>query len=115
MVVNEFPEPFPEELPGLPPDREIKFKIDLLPETAPIVKAPYRMAPSELKELKSQLQKLLDKSYIRLSHSPWGATLLFVQKNDGSIRMCIDYRKINKVTIKKKYLFLRTDDLFYQL
>ena len=90
-VVNEFLEVFSKELPGLPPDREIEFKIDLIPGTAPISKAPYRMAPSELKELKSQLQELLDKGYIRPSHSPWGAPVLFVKKKDGSMRMCIDY------------------------
>ena len=91
-VVNEFPEVFPEELPGLPPDREIEFKIDLIPRTAPISKAPYRMAPSELNELKSQLQELLDKGYIRPSHLQWGAPAPFVKKKDGSMKMCIDYR-----------------------
>ena len=114
-VVNEFPEVFPEELPGLPPDREIEFKIDLIPRTAPISKAPYRMAPSELNELKSQLQELLDKGYIRPSHSPWGAPILFVKKKDGSMRMCINYRELNKVTIKNKYPLPRIDDLFDQL
>ena len=91
LVVNEFPDVFPEDLPGLPPDREIEFVIDLLPGTAPISKAPYRMAPAELKELKVQLQELLDKGFIRPSFSPWGAPVLFVKKKDGTMRLCIDY------------------------
>ena len=114
-IVCEFPEVFPEELPELPPDREIEFVIELAPETAPISKAPYRMAPVELKELKNQLQELLDKGFIRPSHSPWGAPVLFVKKKDGSMRMCIDYRELNKVTIKNKYPLPRIDDLFDQL
>ncbi|KAH9685116.1 hypothetical protein KPL70_013830 [Citrus sinensis] len=114
-VVNEFPEVFPEELPGLPLDREIEFKIILLPGTAPISKASYRMAPSELKKLKSQLQELLEEGYIRPNHSPWGATVLFVKKKDGSLQMCIDYRELNKVTIKNKCPLPCIDDLFDQL
>ncbi|XP_062086510.1 uncharacterized protein LOC133792620 [Humulus lupulus] len=114
-IVCEFPEVFPEDLPGLPPNREIEFIIELAPETNPISKAPYRMAPTELKELKTQLQELLDKGFIRLSYSPWGAPVLFVKKKDGSMRMCIDYRELNKVTIKNKYPLPRIDDLFYQL
>ena len=110
-VVCRFPDVFPEELPGLPPDREI----ELLPGTAPISKAPYRMAPAELKELKQQLQELLDKKFIRPSYSPWGAPVLFVKKKDGSMRMCIDYRELNKVMIKNKYPLSRIDDLFDQL
>ena len=114
-VVREFIEVFPEELPGLPPSREISFKIELLPGTGPISKAPYRMAPAELKELQTQLQELLDKGFIRPSHSPWGAPVLFVKKKDGTFRMCIDYRELNKVTIKNKYPLPRIDDLFDQL
>ena len=114
-VVNEFLDVFPEDLPGLPPDREIEFVIDLLPGTAPISKAPYRMAPSELKELKVQLQELLEKDFIRPSFSPWGAPVLFVKKKDGTLRLCIDYRELNKVTIKNKYPLPRIDDLFDQL
>ena len=90
-VVSEFPEVFPEDLPGVPPEREIDFGIDLLPDTQPISIPPYRMAPTELKELKEQLKDLLDKGFIRPSISPWGAPVLFVKKKDGSLRMCIDY------------------------
>ena len=106
---------FPEELPGLPPDRAISFGIELLPGTAPVSKAPYRMAPAELKELQTQLQELLERGFIRPSHSPWGAPVLFVKKKDGTFRMCIDYRELNKVTIKNKYPLPRIDDLFDQL
>ncbi|KAL5572480.1 hypothetical protein UlMin_022077 [Ulmus minor] len=114
-VVKEFVDVFPEELPGLPPDREVTFEIEVLPGTAPISKAPYRMAPAELKELQTQLQELLEKGFIRPSHSPWGAPVLFVKKKDGTLRMCIDYRGLNKVTIKNKYPLPRIDDLFDQL
>ena len=114
-VVHEFPDVFPEELPGLPPDRELEFAIHLLPGTAPISIPPYRMAPTELKELKAQLQDLVDKGFVRPSVSPWGAPVLFVKKKDGSFRLCIDYRQINKVTIKNKYPLPRIDDLFDQL
>ena len=114
-VIQEFPEVFPDDLPGLPPTREIDFTIELVPGTEPISKAPYRMAPTELKELKTQLQELLDLGFIRPSHSPWGAPVLFVKKKDGSMRMCIDYRELNKVTIKNKYPLPRIDDLFDQL
>ena len=78
-------------------------------------RAPYRMAPTELKELKSQLQELMDKGFIQPSVLPWGAPVLFVKKKDGTLRMCIDYRKINKVTVKNRYPLLRIEDLFYQL
>jgi len=114
-VVCEFSDVFPEELPGLPPDREIEFSIDLLPETRPISKAPYRMAPAELKELKLQLQELLDKGFIKPSISPWGAPVLFVKKKDGTMRLCIDYRQLNRVTIRNQYPLPRIDDLFDQL
>ncbi|NAW44950.1 RNA-directed DNA polymerase [Salmonella sp. gx-f4] len=99
----------------MPPNREIEFAIDLLPGTAPISIAPYRMVPTELKELKAQLQELTDKGFVRPSFSPWGAPVLFVRKKDGTMRMCIDYRQLNKVTIKNKYLLPRIDDLFDQL
>ena len=114
-IVREFVDIFPEELPGLPPVREISFEIELLPGTGPISKAPYRMAPAELKELQIQLQELLDKGFIRPSHSLWGAPVLFVKKKDDTFRMCIDYRELNKVTIKNKYPLPRIDDLFDQL
>ena len=114
-VVNEFQDVFPVELPGLPPDRDVEFTIKLLPETTPISVTPYRMAPTELRELKTQLQELLEKGYIRPSISPWGAPVLFVKKKDGTLRLCIDYRQLNRVTIKNKYPLLRVDDLFDQL
>ncbi|KAL4021646.1 hypothetical protein IC575_020452 [Cucumis melo] len=98
-VVRDYPDVFPEELLGLPPHRE----------------TPYRMALVELKELKVQLQELLDKGFIRPSVSPWGAPVLFVKKKDGSMRLCIDYRELNKVTVKNRYPLPRIDDLFDQL
>ena len=115
LVVCEFPDVFPEEIHGLPPVREIDFTIELVPGTAPISKAPYRMAPAKLKELKVQLQDLLDKGFMRPSVSPWGAPVLFVKKKDGSMRMCIDYRQLNQFTIKNKYPLPRIDELFDQL
>jgi hypothetical protein len=114
-VVKEFPDVFSEDLHGLPPEREVEFTIDLVLGTGPISKAPYRMAPAELKELKEQLQDLLDKGFIRPSASPWGAPVLFVKKKDGSMRLCIDYRELNKVTTRNKYPLPRIDDLFDQL
>ncbi|KAJ3680982.1 hypothetical protein LUZ60_015471 [Juncus effusus] len=114
-VVCEFPGVFPNELPGLPPDRVVEFAIDLAPGTGPISRAPYCMAPVELKELKSQLDELLKLGFIRPSVSPWGAPVLFVKKKDGSMRLCIDYRELNKVTVKNKYPLPRIDDLFDQL
>ena len=114
-VVREFSDVFPDELPGLPPDRDMEFCIDLVPGTEPISKPPYRMAPVELEELKKQLQELLDKGFIRPSVSPWGAPVLFVKKKDGSLRLCIDYRLLNKATIKNKYPLPRIDDLLDQL
>ncbi|KAL0534153.1 hypothetical protein IC582_028437 [Cucumis melo] len=114
-VVREYPDVFPDELPGLPPPREVDFAIELEPGTAPISRAPYRMAPAELKELKVQLQELLDKGFIRPSVAPWGAPVLFVKKKDGSMRLCIDYRELNKVTVKNRYPLPRIDDLFDQL
>jgi hypothetical protein len=103
------------EVIGLTPDREIEFTTDLVPRTQPINKAPYRMAPTELRELKEQLQELLDQGFIRPNVSPWGASILFVKKKDGSMRMCIDYRELNQVTIKNKYHLPRIDYLFNQL
>ncbi|KAL8124891.1 hypothetical protein AgCh_012526 [Apium graveolens] len=114
-IVREFPDIFLEELPGLPPDREIEFSIDLIPRAKPVSKAPYRMAPMEMKDLAKQLQELLDKGVIRPSVSPWGAPVLFVKKKDGSMRLCIDYRELNKLTIKNKYPLPRINDLFNQL
>ncbi|KAF5812920.1 putative nucleotidyltransferase, Ribonuclease H [Helianthus annuus] len=111
-VVREFPDVFPEELPGLPPHRQVEFQIDLAPGAAPIARAPYRLAPGELQELSNQLQELLDRGFIRPSSSPWGAPVLFVKKKDGSFRMCIDYRELNKVTVKNRYPLPRIDDLF---
>ncbi|KAK5830740.1 hypothetical protein PVK06_014535 [Gossypium arboreum] len=99
----------------MPLEREVEFSIDLIPGTTPISIAPYRVAPIELKELKTQLQELVDRGFVRPSHSPWGAPVLFVKKKDGSLRLCIDYRQLNKVTIKNKYPLPRIDDLFDQL
>jgi hypothetical protein len=114
-VVCEYPDVFPDELPGMPPDRDVEFVIELQPSTAPISKRPYRMPPKKLAELKNQLQKLLDKGYIRPSSSPWGCPTLFVKKKDGSLRLCVDYRPLNAVTIKNKYPLPRIDVLFDQL
>ena len=114
-MAKEFPDVFLEDLLGLPPDREDEFVIDLVPGTAPISKPPYRMAPLELEELKKQIQELLDKGFIRPSVSPWGALVLLVKKKDGTLRLCIDYRQLNQVTIKNKYPLPRIDDLFDQL
>ena len=111
-VVNEFTSVLPRRICKFTPDREVTFEIEVLPGTAPISKAPYRMAPAELKELQTQLQELLEKGFIRPSHSPWGAPVLFVKKQDGSTRMCVDYQELNKVTIRNKYPLPRIDDLF---
>ncbi|KAJ0788379.1 putative nucleotidyltransferase, Ribonuclease H [Helianthus annuus] len=114
-VVRDFPDVFPEDLPGPPPARSVDFRIDLVPGATPVAKSPYRLAPSEMQELSSQLQELLNKGFIRPSTSPWGAPVLFVKKKDGSFRMCIDYRELNKLTIKNRYPLPRIDDLFDQL
>ncbi|GJS38963.1 putative reverse transcriptase domain-containing protein [Tanacetum coccineum] len=114
-IVRDFPEVFPEDLPGIPPVRQVEFQIDLVPGAAPVARAPYRLAPSEMKELSDQLQELSDKGFIRPSSSPWGAPVLFVKKKDGSFRMCIDYRELNKLTVKNRYPLPRIDDLFDQL
>ncbi|GJT69703.1 putative reverse transcriptase domain-containing protein [Tanacetum coccineum] len=115
QVVRDFPEVFPDDLSGLPPVREIEFRIDLIPGASPVVKSPYRLAPSEMLELSNQLKELQEKGFIRPSHSPWGAPVLFVKKKDGAMRMCIDYRELNKLTIKNRYPLPRIDDLFDQL
>ncbi|GKD42176.1 putative reverse transcriptase domain-containing protein [Tanacetum coccineum] len=114
-VVRDFPEVFSEELPGLPLTRQVEFYIELIPEVAPVACAPYRLAPAEMKELAEQLKELSDKGFIRPSSSPWGAPILFVKKKDGSFRMCIDYRELNKLTVKNRYPLPRIDDLFDQL
>jgi hypothetical protein len=114
-VVCEYPDVFPNELPGMPPDKDIEFAIELQPGTAPISKRPYRMPPAELAELKKQLQELLDKGFISPSTSPWGCPALFVKKKDESLRLCVDYRPLNAVTIENKYLLPRIDVLFDQL
>ncbi|KAK1696236.1 hypothetical protein QYE76_012933 [Lolium multiflorum] len=114
-VVNEFQDVFPKELPGMPPDREIEFTIDLIPGTAPIAKAPYKMGPKELKELKEQLDDLEQKGFIQESISPWGSPVIFVDKRDGGRRMCGDYMNLNNVTIKNKYPLPRIQDLFDQV
>jgi hypothetical protein len=114
-VVNEFPNVFPEELPDMPPDRDIEFVIELKPGTSPIYKTPYSMATPELAELKEHIKELLEKWFIRPSSSPWGAPVIFVSKKDGTQRLCVDYHTLNEVTIKNKYLLPRIDDLFNQL
>jgi hypothetical protein len=115
QVVREYPDVFLEELPGMPPYRDIEFVIDLIPGTSPIAKRPYRMAAPELAELKKQLRELQQSGFIRPSSSPWGAPVLFVEKKDKSLRMCVDYRSLNEVTIKNKYPLPKIDDLFDQL
>ncbi|GJZ44876.1 putative reverse transcriptase domain-containing protein [Tanacetum coccineum] len=114
-VVHEFCGVFLEDLSGLPPSREVEFHIDLIPGAMPVVKSPYRLAPTEMQDLSNQLKELQEKGFIRPSSSPWGASVLFVKKKDGSFRMCIDYREPNKLTIKNCYPLPRIDDLFDQL
>ncbi|GJS00188.1 putative reverse transcriptase domain-containing protein [Tanacetum coccineum] len=114
-VVWDFVVVFPDDLSGLPPQRQVEFHIDLVPRATPVAKSPYRLAPSEMQELSGQLQELQDKGFIRPSHSLWGAPVLFVKKNDGSFRMCINYRELNKLTIKNCYPLPRIDNLFDQL
>ena len=99
LVVSDIPDIFPEELPGLPPQRQVEFRIDLVPGATLVAKSPYRLAPAEMQELSGQLNELLSKGFIRPSFSPWGAPVLFVKKKDGSFRMCIDYRELNKLTV----------------
>jgi hypothetical protein len=114
-VVSEFPDVFLEDLLGMPPERKVEFAIELLPGTAPISKRAYRVSGLELDELKKQIDELSEKGCIRPSTSPWAAPVLFVEKKDGTKRMCIDYRALNEVTIKNKYPLHRIEDLFYQL
>nr|GEV78004.1 putative reverse transcriptase domain-containing protein [Tanacetum cinerariifolium] len=114
-IVKDFLEVFPEDLPGIPPARQVELQIDSVPGASPVARAPYRLAPSKIKELAGQLQELSDKGFIRPSSSPWGALVLFVKKKDGSFRMCIDYRKLNKLTVKNRYPLPTIDDLFDQL
>jgi hypothetical protein len=115
QVVREFPDVYPDELPGMHPRRAIEFEIKLQPGTAPIAKAPYNMLLVELSDLKIQFQDLLDKCFIHPSSSPWGCPALFVPKKDKERRLCVDYRQLNVVTIKNKYPFPRIDILFAQL
>ncbi|XP_072064475.1 uncharacterized protein [Arachis hypogaea] len=114
-IVREFLDVFPDELLGMPPDREVEFSIDLAPGVQPVSIPPYRMAPTELRELKVQLKDMLKKGFIRPSTSPWGAPVLFVNKKDGTMRLCVDYRQLNKITVRNKYSLPRIDDLFDQL
>ena len=113
--MQEFPEVFPDDITELPPEREVESAIDLVPGTSPISIAPYRMSTLELGELKKQLEELLEKQFIRPSVSPWGAPVLLVKKKDGSMRLCVDYRQLNKVTIKNQYPLPRIDDLMDRL
>jgi hypothetical protein len=113
-VLRDFEDVF-REIMGLPPKRDIDLSIDLVPGISPMSKTPYRMATPKLKELHMQLDEILKKGYIRPSVSPWGAPIIFVKKKDGTLRLCIDFKQLNKVTIKNKYIFLRIDDLFNQL
>jgi hypothetical protein len=115
LVVNEFPDVFPEELSGMPPDRDIEFVIELKLGTTSIYKTPYRMATLELAELKEHIKELLEKGFIHPSSSPWGAPVIFVSKRDDTQRLCMDYHALNEVTIKNKYPLPRIDDLFDQL
>jgi hypothetical protein len=115
LVVNEFPNVFPEELPGMLPDRDIEFVIELKPATAPIYKTPYRMATPELAKLLEHIKEFLEKVFIHPSSSPWGAPAIFVLKKDGTQRLCVDYHALNEVNIKNKYLLPSIDDLFHQL
>ncbi|GJR34453.1 putative reverse transcriptase domain-containing protein [Tanacetum coccineum] len=115
LIVRDFPKVFPEDLSGISPARQVEFQIDLVPGAAPVARAPYRLAPSKMKELAKQLQELSDKGFIIPSSSPWGAPVLFVKKKDGSFGMCIDYCELNKLTVKNRYSLPRIDDLFDQL
>jgi hypothetical protein len=114
-VICEFPDVFPENLPGLPPERDVEFVIELKPGTTPVSRRSYRMPLNELAELKTQLQDLLEKGFIRPSSSPWGCLVIFVKKKDQTLWMCVDYRPLNEVTIKNKYPLPRIDILFDNL
>jgi hypothetical protein len=114
-VAREYPDVFPDDLPGMPPDQDVEFTIELQPGTTPISRRPYKMTPKELAELKVQLNELMDKGFIHSSSSPWGCPALFVKKKDQSLRLCVDYRPLNAITIKNKYPLSRIDILFDQL
>ncbi|GKB21136.1 putative reverse transcriptase domain-containing protein [Tanacetum coccineum] len=114
-IIREFSKVFLDDMPGLPPARQVEFQIDFVPGVAPVARTPYRLAPAELQELSTMLQELFDRGFIRPRSSPWGAPILFVNKKDGSFWMCIDYRKLNKLTVKNQYPLPRIDDLFDQL
>jgi hypothetical protein len=114
-VVNEFLDVFPEELPGMPPDRDIEFVIELKPGTASIYKTHFRITTPELAELKEHIKELLEKGFIHPSSSPWGAPVILVLKEDGTHKLCVDYHALNEVTVKNKYLMSRIDNLFNQL
>jgi hypothetical protein len=114
-VVNEYPDVLPDELPGMTPNRDIEFKINLLPGTAPISKRPYRMNVKDLAKLKKHIEELVRKGYIHPSSYPWGAHILFVDKKDGSRRMCVDYMSLNDVTNKNKYPLPSLEDLYDQM
>jgi hypothetical protein len=114
-VVNEFPDVFPEELPGMLPDRDIEFVIELKPGTTPIYKTPFRKTTLELAELKEHIKELLEKGFIYPSLSPWGAPMIFIPKKDGTQSLCVDYHALNEVTIKNKYPLPRINDMFDQL
>ncbi|GJX16215.1 putative reverse transcriptase domain-containing protein [Tanacetum coccineum] len=114
-IFRDFPKVFPEDFPGIPPTRQVEFQIDLIPGAAPVARAPYRLAPSKMKELSDQLQELSDQGFIRPSSLTWGAPVLFVKKKNGSLQMCIDYRELNKLTMKNRYPLPRIDNLFDQL
>ena len=113
--MKDYPDVFPVELPGMPPDRDIEFLIELLPGTEPISKIPYGMPANDLEEIKKKIKELLEKGYIRPSSTPWGAPVFLVEKKDGSLRMVVDYRALNNVTIKNKYPLPMINDLFDQL
>jgi hypothetical protein len=113
-VLEDFEDAF-KEVPGLPPKRDIDFSINLMPGVAPVSKTPYKMSTLELKELKMQLEELLKKGYIYPSVSPWRAPILFLKNKDGTLRLCIDFIQLNKVTVKNTYPLPRIDDLFHQL
>jgi hypothetical protein len=114
-VVSEFLDVYPKELPGMPPNRDIEFVIELMPGTTPIYKSPYRMATPELAELKEHIKELLEKGFVRPSSSLWGAPVIFALKKDGTQRLCVNYCALNEVTVKNKYPLPRIDDLFNQL
>ncbi|GJT11484.1 hypothetical protein Tco_0858526 [Tanacetum coccineum] len=114
-IIRDFPEVFLDDLPGLPPPKQVEFRIDLVPRVAPVAHAPYRLSPSKMKDLSEQLREQLEKGFIRPSSSPWGASVLFLKKKDGSFRMCNDYCKLNKLTVMNRYPLPTIDDLFDQL